>query len=239
MRQLLFRNSITASPNANCGEFGKYSTPAFEFRTEKRQAQEIQFEDGNNEINTLIEYLNKKSLSDFQENVLYYISGYIVRSLINNSTCNYCNNIMLFKENIEHDYTVTNHFSKFTNLINWGGLIPASDIVFRIVCFAEKQFRSIVDKQSIFKNYTNIKNKLINTAIIHFSKKIEELVPIHPLNQEFISEDLHEVQIIRSILQIFIKCRMHHYSKLKNIELLGKSAPIRQKMTKLVLFSNC
>lgn len=171
LRQLLFRNSVTPSVRANCGDFGDYCTPAFEFRSQKRQTQEIQFDSENNEqsINNHIRYLGKKTLTDFQENVIYYISGYIVRSLVNRSRCDHCIEILLYKkENLftDHDYPASQeNYKKFTSIVSRGGLVYAPEIVYAIVRFAEKQFRYLIQNGNLVKNNTNIKRSLINTAV--------------------------------------------------------------------------
>lgn len=187
--------------------------------------------------------MGEKNLSEFQENVLYYISGYIIRSLIETSTCDDCVAIFLYRdqENLtDHDYSSSaEYYKKFTSFVSRGGLLHASNIVYNIVNFLEKQFRSMVNEGELLKKGLNVKKKLVNRAIEYFSEKINLFVPIHPMNHEFLAEELHEIQIVRKVTNIFLKCRMHHYSSLVNNEIHGKSSSIRQKMTKLILFKNC
>lgn len=243
LRQLLYRNAITPSVSGNCSDFESYCTPAFEFRSEERQNQDLSETTHDDEMPIFIEYLEKTKLSDFQENILFYIAGYIVRRLINDSTCHHCIKILLKKDTYmgnDHTYNAPPEtFKKFTNFISRGGLIYASDVVYKILHLAERQFRIMLDKKDLLKSKVNVKRKIINTVINYFSENIEMFQPKHPVTQEFISEENHEIQIIRKILDIFIKCRMHHHSSLINLELHGGQTTVRQKMTKLVLFKNC
>lgn len=139
LRQLLYRNAIASSVTANCTEFESYCNPAFEFRSESRQNQDIsQTKNDDHEIATYINCLENKNLSDFQENVIFYISGYIVRCLINDSTCHHCIEILLHRNNnhsVDHTYSApSEHFQKFTNFVSRGGLIYPSN-VYKIIQF--------------------------------------------------------------------------------------------------------
>lgn len=64
VRQLLFKNSITGSINANCNDFGEYCTPAFELRSEMRQKENHQHneeqKESDAELNELANYLDEK-----------------------------------------------------------------------------------------------------------------------------------------------------------------------------------
>lgn len=244
LRQLLFRNSVSSSVNANCTNFTTYCTPTFEFRSEGRRKLEVSNDSQDmEEVNSLVKCLAKRNLTDFQENVIFYISGYIVRNLINLSTCTHCNEILLYKNkplNDDHSYVFSDEsFKKFTNSVTRGGLVYSSSVIFKIISFAEKQFRYLVDQGGLLKKYTNIKRLLINTAINHFAINIHIFKPRHPVVQEFQSEECHEFQIIRKTIQLFIKCRMPHHSKLVNQQLHGKEASVRHKLSKIILFKNC
>lgn len=99
LRQLLFRNSIKASLSANCCEFGEYCTPAFEFRSnEKSKTEKHDNIDNQENIKDITKYLEERNLSKFQTNILYYITGYIIRNLIETSTCNDCVAIFLYRD---------------------------------------------------------------------------------------------------------------------------------------------
>lgn len=247
---MLFKNSVVSSTNANCTGFDEYCTPAFEFRSSNRQKQELSSAENNDQdLDKIISFMNclgDKTLTDFQENIIYYIAGYIVRNLIKQSTCTHCNEILLNKNSNnnqiseDHSYASSSeNFKRFTQSVTRGGLIFASDAVFKILTFSEKQFRYLVEQGGLLKKNTNLKRILVNTAINYFSDNIQIFYPKHPVVEEFLSEECHEVQLVRKIIEVFLKCRMPHHSKLINIELHGKAASIRHKMSKIILFKNC
>lgn len=187
--------------------------------------------------------MEKTKLNDFQENVLFYVAGYIARRLINQTTCHHCIEILLKNDNDmgnDHIYSASpDTFKKFTNFVSRGGLVFASNVVYKIIHFAERQFRFMVGKKGVLNSRLNIKQQIINITINYFSENIQMFQPKHPVTQEFISEENHEIQIIRKILEVFIKLRFHSHSSLVNSELHGGGATVRQKMTKLILFKNC
>ena len=94
LRQLLFRNSIKASVHANCGDFGNICSPILEFRSENRKQVESN-DSGDEDLNNITPFATAVNLTDFQENVIYYMSGYICRKLLLKLTCNYCVEIVL------------------------------------------------------------------------------------------------------------------------------------------------
>lgn len=243
LRQLLYRNSVTPSVSANCSDLESYCTPAFEFRSEDRQFQDVLHEVTNkNGIDNLLNCLNENKLSEFQENVVFYIAGYIVCCLVNATTCSHCIEILTYKSgaSIDHSYsTPTEAYKSFTNFVTRGGLVYASDVVYKIVHFAEKQISLLLQNKFVLKSKINLKQKLINIVINNFVANMNLFQPTHPVVQEFVSEECHEIQIMRKIVDIYMKCRMFHHSKLLNLKLHGNSATVRQKMTKLILFSNC
>lgn len=246
LRQLLFTRSIKASVNANCISFENYCTPTFEFRSQNRQQITDSVTDSTKleaDVNSYISLLSNKNLTDFQENVIFYIAGFVVRNLIIRTSCNDCINILLFNDNdtglLDHNYIASSHiFHKFTNFITHGGLVYSSRIVFEIIKFCEKQFRIFLEKDNIHTTEVNIKKLFINTALHHFAANISNFKPPHPAVED-ISEEPHELQIIRKTLELFLKCRMHHHTKLINLRIHGNKATVRQKMTKLILFKNC
>jgi hypothetical protein len=86
---------------------------------------------------------------------------------------------------------------------------------------------------------SNLKKLMQNAAVTNFAQNLQLFLPKHPVTEEFIHEDLHEIQLVKNITHVFLKCRMHHHAKLLNFRLHGKVSSIRQKMTKLILFKNC
>jgi hypothetical protein len=101
LRKMLMRNAITASKNANCVDFTGCSNIIPIFHTRKHQTKisgkqaEENKEGGSNsseenEMNLMCERLAFQEHSKFIQNVLFYISGYIVVKLMDKLSCSEC-----------------------------------------------------------------------------------------------------------------------------------------------------
>ncbi|KAF2883814.1 hypothetical protein ILUMI_22345 [Ignelater luminosus] len=67
LRQLLFKNFVTCSIHANCGNFGSSCTPVFEFRSESRSNL---VEDSEDDIDAnILQLMGAIDLTYYQENV--------------------------------------------------------------------------------------------------------------------------------------------------------------------------
>ncbi|EFN64884.1 THAP domain-containing protein 9, partial [Camponotus floridanus] len=96
LRQLLFRNSVRASFNANClGD--TYEVPAIlKFRTPKRTIHDDNCININEEeLQALSNSIDNVNLSFLQQNILYYITGSIIRTLLTEIHCHHCINILI------------------------------------------------------------------------------------------------------------------------------------------------
>ena len=131
MRNLLLKNSIIASSKANVMAFNEHCTSSlFSLKWTKHrsptnehpQSDEMSAE----EAKALPESLDKIALSEFCENIIYYIAGFIVRKVIKNIDCSQCSEALILHCTAdEHDYTPP-HFSLFLIRKNNGGLVQAS-----------------------------------------------------------------------------------------------------------------
>lgn len=214
-------------------------TPAFQFRSEKRNVKEAENVTNNDDetiVDLIADTLNY-TLSEYQENIIYYIAGFIVRKLLKSLDCMYCLDILLNKpaQNEDHIYSVEPAlYNKFTNFVSSGGLLHPSTIVFNIVAFTEKQFRVLHDKKGI--QTLHLKKLIEKSVIQHFCEKMHLFVPHHPIVEEQIFEDLHEIQLMRQIANLYFKCRINAHLKSINQKVGGRKLGIRQKFTKLILF---
>ncbi|XP_015373382.1 PREDICTED: uncharacterized protein LOC107168478, partial [Diuraphis noxia] len=89
---------------------------------------------------------NKLDFNSFAiENILYYISGYIVKKLIPTLKCDGCIEAIT-DSYIENDHVYQNNTTPkyFTIMKNRGGLKYASDGVYKIVKLTETLFKTIM-----------------------------------------------------------------------------------------------
>ena len=102
MRKMLMRNAITASKNANCVDFTECNTiiPLFHKRKHNKEAESkpeettTQQEDSP-EMDFMLRNLDQEQHSEFVSNVLYYIAGYIISQVINNTSCPSCKSCLV------------------------------------------------------------------------------------------------------------------------------------------------
>lgn len=89
--------------------------------------------------------------SMLKDNILYYISGFIVRKIIAKINCLDCKESLLV-ETHEHSYTSRGEHANLVNLKNLGGLVHVSQDVFRVVQLSEKVFFMAVDLNVLGKD---------------------------------------------------------------------------------------
>ena len=162
---MLFRNAVKASKNSNCIDFSEsFSSGIIPiFHKRKHRSPLIEEEKPENDSGftlteqLLVEQLVERGHSEFMENILFYISGFIVTKLIKLITCTACRSCLISSPSspsVDHDYCgtkTTQHSdtptaSAFTLFINRGGLTIPSQSVFAVVKYAEHIFRAFVVK---------------------------------------------------------------------------------------------
>lgn len=133
MRKLLFRNSVRPSINANCTNPDYENSAILEIRSAKRSIVEDNNTTEENETDksdVLMQLVDRANLSDYKNNILYYISGYIVMKILDN-----CRALLItHRIHKDHDYLIdVFEFSSFTAFVDRGGLKYASTFVFDVV----------------------------------------------------------------------------------------------------------
>ena len=90
--------------------------------------------------------LDQESLNELQDNVLYYISGFVVRASISKLKCKECIGELLLDPRDLHALKGTDYpiHAKFTYFKQKGGLILPSPAVWKIVKAAEVLFKKRV-----------------------------------------------------------------------------------------------
>ena len=88
--------------------------------------------------------LKTTSMTFVTENVLYYIAGYILRSILKSIDCDLCvESLLVPKQMSDHQY-FTSPYGSLVQTKNSGGLIQSSCFVYKIVATAEKIFHLTV-----------------------------------------------------------------------------------------------
>lgn len=166
------------------------------------------------------DYINTMwTLDPYVENVIKYISGFIVRKIKNMDLCSICEN-----------HLTCENAPLLIALKNRGSLFFPSVDVCKLCQIAEKIFRQHIHE--IFKKQ-NIKDYLLNKIFAQTSHLFNsEEMYNHILNQDVL--DNHRSQLIKLVIKYFIQIRLHHETKVRS----EKDSNIRHKFTKLILFKN-
>jgi hypothetical protein len=227
LRQLLMRNSVTASKNANCIDFEenkttiiipilhkiKHRSPLIEMFTQDQNADTPDALNSQEtaEENFMYEQLHQNSHSDFISNILFYIGGYIVSTLEKKLTCQACKEclvgevIPVMKASDPNycgpsNYSQLSSASAFTLFVNNGGLRIPSKSVYTTIEHCEHIFKLYVcQKGNSINNMKNLKTKMILEVCHHFLLDGNKSVfADHELGaNEDMVEDDHQVKLIK------------------------------------------
>lgn len=113
--------------------------------------------------------IDDRSLCDTSSNILYYIAGFVVRSLSKKLNCIECLNL-LFEKSINNDHSYFRQhmsYASFTKFVSKGGLIFASVSVYIIIEYVEKTFRFYVAQKDWFK--LRMTDLIVHEVISYFS----------------------------------------------------------------------
>ena len=254
-RKMLLKNSITASNSANCQVFEQNTIiPALPTNQHNSPLQEnlinphdAQMEE---EVNSMMINLQRKSHTEFIKNVLFYIAGFVVSRLVKKISCQSCKNCLIGSlSHSDHPYydgyNKSHGAAAFTAFVNNGGLKIPSSSVYKIVEYAEHVFKFYVckDKFDKISISSKLKQKMIMEVINHFwedSRTSEGLFEGHPqgLNEPVFEED-HERWLTKCVADKFFTLRLFTYGKnyCQKVIQAGQASR-RHELTKLVLFKN-
>ena len=151
-RKILLHNPITSSDKPNV------SGRLFSFKTNRRRSRlsemtNIEALNGVTDADTfkldqesIENVLKTTSMTFVTENVLYYIAGYILRSILKSIDCDLCVESLLVPKQIPDHQYFTSPYGSLVQIKNSDGLIQSSNFVYKIITTAEKIFHvTVVD----------------------------------------------------------------------------------------------
>lgn len=179
-------------------------------------------------------------LSEYQDNIIYYISGYVVRRLFQVLRCAECKELITVPYMCRDDHTyckmpVANP-AAFTVKVNRGGLFHPSEAVFKIVQYTEKCFRSALVMFTL--NSEHFYNRLINSVCCFFGEQANVFGKGHSLVSAVDCEDMHESQLIRRIATVYLQIRLKAHTRKATAAAQGKYSGMRQRLGKIITFAN-
>lgn len=232
LRKLLAAQSIKSSKYANVLDC-ESTTSVFGFQWSKRKSSTVEA-DVAIDVENLLPMINSHVItSPITDNVLYYISGYIVRSMSGSVKCNECAEAL-----VDVGCGSTSPNSHLTRVKNTGGLVFPSQAVFKIVRFAENIFKRCVTTE--LKTMTNPRLKTILVTL--FNRAVIEDQPIqffvHDCSIElgFLS---HTQQLTKCIVEKFFDIRLKHHRRIFNQQVvLRNQTSDRSRLNRLIIFKN-
>ncbi|CAB4023856.1 Hypothetical predicted protein, partial [Paramuricea clavata] len=188
LRKMLFTNAVKASKNSNFIDFSEGFSSGIIPILHKRKHRSPLIEEEKPENDSgftlteqlLVEQLAERGHSEFMGNILFDISGFIVKKLIKLLACTACRSCLissLSSSSVDHDYCgakTTQHSdtpaaSAFTLFVNRGGLTIPSQSVYAVVKYAEHIFKAFVVKDGKHINSSEkLRSKMIMEVCHHF-----------------------------------------------------------------------
>lgn len=177
---------------------------------------------------------SNKALIEAKENILYYITGYIVKKVCKIIDCNSCITSLIENRN-EHNYSLPLRHKQFVLLKNQGGLVITSNCVYRIIKESEISFLYHTNYLSSI-NIKNLDKKIISHVV---NKFVLDRSIFKDLSCENVGilERPHKLVLITLLVKKFLSVRLHSYGKQFSSDLLNPVSK-RQKLTKTILFYN-
>ena len=259
LRRMLLGNSVTASVNANCQVFDDTVVIPI-FRTRKHAAplaedsqcpNDDEQQDTDRVSGMINDLLKSNPHSEFVQNILEYISGFIVAKLMKQVKCPSCIANLTGSSpkpptQSEHDYfmaPVNKPKQSFLHFLNNRNLKIPSKFVVDIVKYAEHIFKLHVTSPTSgqVSNKRNLKTKMIIELCQHFGQvATNSLPPRHTesTNQPLIEED-HRLWLLKCVANSYLTIRLSTYGKTYTDMVVNFGKPSqRHQLTKLILFNN-
>lgn len=173
-----------------------------------------------------------------QTDVLEYISGFIVKSLLKKIKCPDCAEALFIPSTaIDHVYqrrTTLLHFEMF------GQLVTPSTSVTSVVNSANSCLRRSLLQWTSFQ--TKEKESVVNRALLNTRCSTFASLQQHALEHHVLDDNLrddHITALIKIITRHFINIFCHRFSSVYSQRIVMAEKPSkRNRLTKLVLFSN-
>lgn len=158
-------------------------------------------------------------LSEFSQNILGYIAGFIQKKLLKQIKCPKC--IVSISRN--------NTFNELIHLKNFGRLIYPNNNIVAVTKIAETSFRVVKACNHFSSEY--FYQNILNHAMNNMNNTIFEDLVDHTFD---IFEN-HRIYLIKAIIIEYLRIRLHHLAKHTSLSFHNKY--IRQHLTKTIHFS--
>jgi hypothetical protein len=257
-RRMLLGNAVTASAGANCQMFDDNMViPIFRTRKHvsplaKESPEDSDKQQPDHHLNRMVTNLEDcNGYSEFVQNILHYISGYIVSKLVKQVKCSLCISNLTGSSPIptqtHHNYSKPSHpltetelsFLQFTNN---GNLKIPSKFVMDVIKYAEHIFKLyVINQPNQINTKKNLKTKMILELCQHFGDVATKLLPPQheiSINEPLLEED-HRLWLLKCVADSYLTLRLFTYGKHYGETVINFGKPSqRHHLTKMILFNN-
>ena len=248
LRTMLIRNSIEPSSTGNCTKFEESLCEPNIFldlssRKKSRAAiTEFPPDDETLEMQQLLADMHESSPNELMDNILYYISGFIVRKLLPIVKCRKCRQELLL-DPLDPQAMKMKEFpvyTKFTRSLQKGGLILPSSAVMKVVKATEILFkRQVICSDLGITMEKNVDLKIETAVVEQFGSGIFSQTDGHFYDHHIAQESDHLTSLLRSIVQKYLNLCLKTYGKRYTEMITHKNLPSsRHELTKTILFLN-
>ena len=179
---------------------------------------------------SLVSDMDLCTLSDYVQNVVVYIAGFVVRSLRKRLMCSECTAVLTLANSSS---TSNQNDCGLIKTKNRGGLLQPSDDVIRLCKSSESHFRSIMAPGQQPALASSLKQRLTNSVLRScFGLQVFEELIEHTFNSDPVDD--HRVLLMKRVVEQYLVCRLHHQAKCFSRSMHTHSK--RSKVTKTVLF---
>jgi len=167
------------------------------------------------------------ALSQYVENAVSYIAGYVIRNLSKKISCETCLQALKGEMNNEP-------WNQFLAIKSRGGLIVPSVSTLAICEIAEQRFRAM-------QHSTRSDGKQLSTIIqLSVTKHMLRDYDVFPSLQNHMfetePENNHRINLVKLVAGEYVKIRLYHLAKQRTAALHRNV--IRRKLSKLILFKH-
>ena len=177
-----------------------------------------------------------------KDNILYYIAGYIVQSLLAKVSCETCKGELLLDPTDAHasQLSMGPLCAKFTAFKQRGRLVFPSTVVFNIVRVTELVFhRHVVGAGTSVPNEKNTDLKIQSIVFEQMGTKVFSTNPAHFFDHKLGEERDHTSSLLKLVISKYLHLRLTTYSKKFNELIVHVNKPsLRHTLTKTILFKN-
>ena len=184
----------------------------------------------------MLDQVNEVHTNPLQDNILYYISGYVVKAILKEESCQECKNWTIRWIQWHRFKTIF----KVSKVKGRGGLKQASPAVFKIVKAAEKEFREqVIEHEERITFDKNIDLKMQSAVLARLGIDVFNVLPQHYFDHRIGEETDHLSSLLKRVVSKYIQMRLKTYGKKYTAEIAhGNKVSKRHQLTKLILFSN-